>query len=231
MIKVFSFFIFLGFAVPAAHAADLNGKILIEPPYPAAKMIKVKKKVQDSCADQQMSKSLVVSPEGGIANTVVWLEGEFKTRLRPEESATLDQLECNFEPHVLLVPSGGKLKILNSDPLAHDVRLFDQKAIMLFRLDMGAQGKLDEEPPQKPGIYTVRCGLHPWMHAFVIYPAHDYYAVSDGNGQFILKGVPEGKQMLHLWHEALGEMQVPVEVKAGRQDFLYTFKNPAGKPE
>lgn len=220
-------------------AQEISGRIKIEPPYPEAKMIKVRKKTQDSCAEERISKSLLVSSEGDVANTVVWLEGEFsaqggslprpkagasggQTQFIPSQPAILDQSGCNFEPHVVLIPPGGRLQILNSDPLAHDVRAFEE-AFMLFRLDMDTKAKPEERTFDKSGIYTIRCGLHPWMHAFAVQAAHPFYAVTDAQGRFRMQNVPKGKHRLHIWHETLGETTVHLEVTGPMADFSYTF--------
>jgi plastocyanin len=210
--------------ISKGYCQEIQGKISIEPPYPAVKMVKVKKKVQDKCADEQKSKALLVSPEGGVENAVVWLEGEYPPTAPAKQFVTLDQSRCNFEPHIVLIPPGGSLKILNSDPLAHDVRAFE-KAMMLFRLDMDTRSKPEERSFEKPGIYTVRCGLHPWMHAFAVQAAHDFYAVTGTDGTFNLKNIPEGKHRLHIWHETLGETEIPLEVNQPVKDFSYTFKS------
>ena len=73
----------------------------------------------------------------------------------------------------------------------------------------------------------MRCGLHPWMHAFVVQAAHDLYAVSGPDGTFSLKNVPPGRHTLHLWHETLGEVQVPVDMSQPVNHFSYTFKHAA----
>lgn len=222
-----SLLIVLGESI-SVYAQDLSGKIKIEPPYPVTKIIRVKKKVKDSCADQQISKSLLVSPEGGVANTVLWLEGDFKEPLNKNFSspfATLNQINCNFEPHIVLLFPDSKLKILNSDSLAHDVRAFDQSS-MVFRIDTPMHYKPEERSFDRPGIYTIRCGLHPWMHAFVVKTSHSYYAVSDEKGEFVLKNIPEGNYQLYLWHETLGTAKKSVDIKSATPPFLYTFKNP-----
>lgn len=206
---------------------DFSGKIQIEPPFMQAKTIQVKKKVQDSCADEQLSKSLIVSENGEVANVVVWLEGNFASPIPSQQSETkaiLDQKYCHFEPHVVLVPPQSRLKILNSDPLTHDVRAFDHSS-MLFRIDMPTNHKPEERSFDKPGIYTIRCGLHPWMHAFVVKAAHSYYAISDEEGHFRIKNLPAGNYPLHIWHELLGETVVPIEITKSKEDFVYTFKN------
>lgn len=209
---------------PTLSAQDISGRIQIESPYPVSEVIKVKKKVQDSCDEEQISKSLLVSSKGGVANVVLWLEGGFETKPFAGQFVTLDQKRCNFEPHVILIPRGARLKVLNSDPLAHDVRAFES-ANMLFRLDMDTKAKPAEKKFEKSGIYVIRCGLHPWMHAFAVQAAHDFYAVTDAQGTFALKNIPAGKHTLHLWHETLGEVEIPLEVKETVQDFSYTFKN------
>lgn len=220
---------FLFQLAPVLTAQEISGQIKIEPPYPEAKIIKVHKKTQDSCAEEQISKSLLVSPQGGLANAVLWLEGEFSgTQGVPGKLVTLDQKNCNFEPHVALVPPGGRLQILNSDPLAHDVRAFEL-ASMLFRLDMDTHAKPEARSFDKPGIYTIRCGLHPWMHAFAVQAGSPFYAVSSETGEFALRDVPEGKHTLHIWHETLGQVEMPLEVNGPVKNFSYTFKNiPAG---
>ncbi len=204
-------------------AYEISGRIVVEPPYPETKIVKVKKKVQDSCADEQISKSLLVSGQGGVANAVLWLEGNFETSKSLPSEVILDQTRCNFEPHVVLIPPGGVLKIKNSDPLAHDVRAFEDAA-MLFRLDMNMNASPEERRFDQPGIYTLRCGLHPWMHAFAVQAAHSFYAVTDGEGRFYLKDIPSGKYMLKIWHETLGEEKTALEVTKDLQGWQYTFK-------
>lgn len=219
---VFLIFSLLIWDLAQVQAQEISGRIQIEPPYPAIKRIKVRKKTQDSCAENQISRSLRVSSTGGVANTVVWLEGDFKTTVPAKTQMTLDQMDCNFEPHVVLIPPGGLLRVCNSDPLAHDVRAFE-KAHMLFRLDMDTKAKPELLSFEKPGIHVIRCGLHPWMHAFAVQAAHDFYAVSDNEGNFALKNVPAGTQKLHIWHETLGESVL--EIKASPEPVVFTFKN------
>jgi hypothetical protein len=45
-------------------------------------------------------------------------------------------------------------------------------------------------------------------------------AVSDGDGRFELRGVPEGIYTLEIWHERLGEQKINVNVKAGVPETL-----------
>ena len=142
--------VFLFLCLPAGllsvSAQEISGRIQMEAPYPPVKVVKVQKKRPDSCAAEQMSQGLLVSSEGGVANTVLWLEGDYPRQAPAglaSQAVQLNQSHCNFEPHIVLIPPGGHLEVVNSDPLAHDVRAFHE-AMMLFRLDMDTRSKPQE---------------------------------------------------------------------------------------
>ena len=195
----------------------------MEPPFPDPKTLSVDKKYP-YCGDSQLSQSLLVSGEGNLQNAVVILESmNPSSKDNPGEKAVLHQKECHFEPHISILAPNASLQITNEDPLAHDVRLFDG-ASMLSRDDMDVSANPVSHPFSKEGVYTIRCGLHHWMHAFVIVTAQPH-ALTDSEGKFSLSGVPAGQYRLHLWHETLGEIFLDLEVKESISDFHYTFSS------
>lgn len=216
--------LFCALFASGVFAHEIQGSILLEPPYPEIKPVKVEKKVKDSCADVRLPEGLIFNENGGVQNVIVWLEGDFKKEYAGDFAPpVLDQKGCRFDPHIVIIPAGRNFKIVNDDPVAHDIRGFDGVK-MLFRFEMGAGdaplfGKFD-----KPGIYLLRCGFHTWMHAIAVSAPHAYYAVSDALGKFILKDVPEGTYKLHLWHETLGEAQAGIDIRGPVENFSYTFK-------
>lgn len=210
----------------ALWAYEVQGRVALEAPYPEVKKIPVKEKYQEMCSREVVSQALLFSPKGHLKNAVVWLEGDLKGEFpnRTAQDLVLDQKQCNFDPHILIVPQGKPFQIANSDPMAHDVRAFEE-AKMLFRFEMDAFEKPVEKSFEKPDIYVLRCGLHHWMHAFVVSAEHPYYSVSDENGEFRFTKVPPGRYNLHIWHETLGEGQTPVEVtEKDVRGISYTFK-------
>lgn len=68
---------------------------------------------------------LIVGPQGGVANTVVYLKevSRGKAMDLPEPRRSLDQKHCRYEPHILLVPESGSLKIRSSDAVLHTVHM------------------------------------------------------------------------------------------------------------
>lgn len=68
---------------------------------------------------------LIIGPDGGVANTVVFLKGisQGKPMLLPEARRFLDQKRCRYEPHVLLVPQAENLKMKSSDATLHTIHM------------------------------------------------------------------------------------------------------------
>jgi hypothetical protein len=50
-----------------------------------------------------------------------------------------------------------------------------------------------------------KCNQHPWMKAYVNIAANPFYAISDADGKFEIKGLPPGEYTIAALHEAAGE--------------------------
>lgn len=208
--------------LPFAQAFEIEGRISTATPRLTATEVEVKRD-SNHCGARQTSQTLLVSGEGYLENAVVSLEGDLSGSTGPgAERPVLNQKDCHFEPHILLVPQDQTFLVGNQDPMAHDVRAFDG-AKMMFRFEMDALDEPVEKTVGGPGRFVIRCGLHPWMHAYVISTKHPYYAITDEQGRFKLGHVPEGQYSLRIWHEQLGELEMPIEVTQSVDDFSYTF--------
>lgn len=222
------FFLFLFLLIsPPLFAFNLEGRVRVEGKPPESPQLEVEAKHHTDCGEKKLSPKLKVSQEGGVANAVVKLEGEFTGPIHPRAGEfVLDQTHCEFSPHVQLIPKGTELKILNSDGFLHNVRAFDETALMLFNDAMPKKGQVLKKRFEQPGIFLLRCGLHHWMHAIVVVQAHPHYALTDESGHFKIEGIPEGNYRLNVWHESLGEIKT--EVKPGTP-FLALAYPPADK--
>jgi hypothetical protein len=144
---------------------------------------------------------LVVGPQGGVANTVIYLKNISRGKAMdiPEPRRFLDQKHCRYEPHVLLVPENGPLKIRSSDAVLHTVHM---TGAATFNLPFPFAGQTVSRDMGSAGVVNVRCnGGHVWMNAEIIVVSHPYYAVTDESGKFELSNVPPGEYELVAWHE------------------------------
>jgi hypothetical protein len=187
--------------------ATLQGTVRIKPPYPSERLVTVDQKHQGHCGEAVVSGKLSVSPSGGVANVVISLMGEFPKTVQsiaPAASYVIHQKECQFLPHILLVPRNHPFLITNEDPMAHDVRAFEGSRLLFWhQMEIGQEPIEERLDGSKPVV--LRCGLHKWMHAFVIPMEHPHYALTNQEGEYQLADLPQGNFRVQFWHEVLGE--------------------------
>lgn len=144
---------------------------------------------------------LLVAPGGGIANTVVFLRNisRGKPMNLPLPRRQLNQKNCRYEPHLLLVPLQETLTVSNSDPTLHTVHMSGSSD---YNLPFTAAGQVITRPMNRDGVVSLRCNAgHVWMNAEMIVAPHPYYAITDEDGNFELTDVPPGDYEIVAWHE------------------------------
>jgi len=144
---------------------------------------------------------LVVGSNGGVANTIVFLKDISKGKAMdlPEEHQFLNQKTCRYEPHVLLVPADGTLRIKSSDPVLHTVHMSGASD---YNLPFPFANQTVSRTMNRSGVVDLRCNAgHVWMNAEMLVVTHPYYAVTDADGNFRLTNVPPGEYEIEAWHE------------------------------
>jgi hypothetical protein len=144
---------------------------------------------------------LVVAANGGVANTVVFLRDIKKGKEMdlPEGRQFLNQRTCRYEPHVLLVPGNGTLRLKSSDPILHTVHMSGASD---YNLPFPFANQTVSRTMNREGIVDLRCNAgHVWMNAEMLVVDHPYYAVTDEDGNFKLTDVPPGEYEIEAWHE------------------------------
>ena len=144
---------------------------------------------------------LIVGPQGGVANTVVYLRNiaSGKALDLPEQRRHLDQHHCRYIPHILLVPQDGTLSMMSSDKTLHTIHM---EGAASFNLPFPFTERPITRNMATPGLVHLRCnGGHVWMNAEMMVVSHPYYAVTDESGRFEFTDVPPGSYEIVAWHE------------------------------
>lgn len=146
----------------------------------------------------------------------------------PAEEVKLNQVGCEYEPHVLALMEGQTLRIINSDDTNHNIHLLPKanEEVNFSQPKPDAAGKALKLKVEDP--FQVKCDVHPWMGAYMGVFKHPFFAVTGKDGTFELKGMPSGKYEIEAWHEKFGSLMATVEIKSGETkagvDFVFEPK-------
>jgi len=141
---------------------------------------------------------------------------------KPTQPAVLDQVGCRYTPHVLGLVAGQTLRILNSDNTMHNVHPVPQNNPQWNESQM-PKGEPKERTFANPELLLpITCNQHPWMKMYVNVVSNPFFAVSDGNGNFNIQGLPPGTYTIAAVHEKLGTQEIKITV-AGKQNQAANF--------
>jgi len=195
-------------------AGKVTGKVTLTGLAPKLAPLPVTRDMK-TCGTTKPDESLEVSQGGGVKNAVLWIaDGPKAAKDASKSKVTLDQKQCEYAPHVLAMPAGGTLQIVNGDKLFHNVHARDGDRTV-FNYAMPVPNHVIPKPLKEAGVLRITCDVHPWMRAWVHVLATSAFAVTDDSGGYTISGVPPGKHTLKLWHERLGEKEQQVNVPAG----------------
>jgi plastocyanin len=166
--------------------------------------------------------SLVVGPNGGLANVVVSIDDGPNLPPADTTDAVLTQRDCRYVPHVMAVQTGRRILVTSHDPTAHNVHIQPESNPPDNFAEL--QNASHAVHFDQPDLVRFKCDVHPWMSAFVKVFDHPCFAVTGPDGTFAIDRLPPGTYKLTAWHERLGEQTFTVVVKDGSpvsQDFAY----------
>lgn len=197
---------------PVTDGGWLEGKVTFTAPPPTATTVEVTKD-NEVCHEEKKILNVKVDAAGGLSEAVVWIDGIKEGKDWASADGAIDQKDCEYTPHVQAMPAGGKLAIMNSDPLLHNIHgTFAGES--LFNVAQPAGAPSIPKKLKNIGPVELKCDVHSWMKAWVFVAPHPYFAVTAVDGSFAIKDVAPGTYTVKVWHEELGEQEMQVTVTA-----------------
>ena len=166
----------------------------------------------------------VVTQDGRLADVLVYIKSGLENRkfLAPTNRAPLQMSGCVFEPYVMGVLAGQKVRLKNLDPIMHNFHATPRvnhelnSALMAGQTIEFSFARAEIVPPVR-----LKCDVHPWEFAYVAVLPHPFFAVTDTEGEFQLPPVlPPGKYEIAAFHLKAGETVQQIEVRKGETKYL-----------
>ena len=198
-----------------AASAEVHGRITLSGPLPARPT--VDRSLDPACGKGSPGdEPLLVSASGGVENVVVRILGP--PPQAPDAGAfapvVVEQRNCSYVPRVQAALRGQPLLVENRDRLLHNLHAFSGRK-GLFNVAQPAGSPAVKRALAGVDVLRLKCDIHPWMFGWVVFGDSPYFAVTDDEGRFSIRGVPPGTYQLAVWHELLGTRTVRVSVPAG----------------
>ncbi|MDG2131053.1 MAG: hypothetical protein P8K08_23850 [Fuerstiella sp.] len=187
--------------------ASLQGRVIFSGEIPDQTSLVITRD-EEVCGEfGLLDETVIVNKQnGGLQNVVVWLSSKTEVPVHPSladpsKPVQLDNKGCRFVPRIVPIRTGQVLQCTNADPVSHNVAVYARRnqpfSIIVPRGEPLGRTFLREE--LKP--IRVDCSIHAWMRAYLVVTEHPYAAVTDKNGHFSIKNVPQGKWQFRFWHE------------------------------
>jgi len=197
-----------------ADGGSVKGKVVFNGPLPSKRKI-VPTKDREVCGSGiREVDQITVGPDKGVQEAIVYLAKVDKGKAWPKPAKTpeVNNLKCDFVPHVQVIPPGD-LVVVNSDPVLHNTKSFFDRT-PVFNLALPNQGQRITRSIKRTGIMRIECDAHGWMLGWAYVADNPYYAITSKDGTFTITDVPPGSYTLVAWQEFTGPVEAPVAVKA-----------------
>ena len=146
--------------IPVQDGGTIRGSVKWRGPVPHLAPSQINKDPQvcdpDGLKHRDLER-LLVGSNSGVANTVVFLRNitAGKAMDLPEARQSLNQKHCRYEPHILVVPVNGNVRLMSSDATLHTIHMSGAADYNLpFFKDQMVQRPHE---PRRPGRPALQC--------------------------------------------------------------------------
>jgi len=179
----------------------------------APKPAKIDMSQDAACKGTNEAENIVVSG-GDLANVFVYVKDGLGNRSFdvPKDPVTIDQQGCRYHPHVLGLMTGQNVQIKNDDQTTHNIHPTPKDNREWNESQPPSAAPIEKSFAREEIMLPVKCNQHPWMKMYINVVKSPFYAVTDKNGKYEIKGLPPGTYTVAFVQEKLGEQTQQVTV-------------------
>jgi len=217
-----------GKKVDPATARNVTGLVKFEGQVPEAELLRLSKDCAPGPGPNPQSEAVLMSADNGLQNVFVYIRDGVDPSYTfdpPTAPVELAQRGCIYRPRVMGVQVGQVIDVLNADPTLHNVHALPMVNQEFNKHQPVKDSHMTHVFTAPEVMVRFKCDVHPWMASWVGVVAHPFFAVSDANGKFDIRGIPPGSYTLEAWHEKYGRQTAQVRTTDTQdQHVTFTFK-------
>ncbi len=208
---------------PVASPSTVSGTVTFKGKVPKTIMKPVTDSFEVAGKDPRQWEGLNLGAGNTVQNAVVMINKI------PQGKAFSGSPTKTVAEHATITPREGafsmekpiEMEVENKDPIFHSWILMQGKRQVANVPHPNKDVK--KIKVDKPGLYEMRCGPHPWERGFRMAVPHPYFAESAKDGKYEIKEVPAGSYEAVAWAEGFNPKKIPITVTAGTTSFSIEF--------
>jgi len=196
--------------IDPSTVAKVSGTVKFDGTAPKPQKIDM---TQDPACKGDNASENIVADKGDLANVFVYVKdpGNY-TFPTPSEAVEINQDGCRYHPHVLGVMTGQTVKIVNSDNTTHNIHPTPKDNREWNESQPPKAAPIEKSFAREEIMLPVKCNQHPWMKMYINVVKSPFFAVTDKDGKYEIKGLPPGNYTLVAVQEKLGEQTQQITV-------------------
>jgi Carboxypeptidase regulatory-like domain len=196
--------------IPVNNGGSITGKVALNGPVPPPRLFHLVlypfgpfcQKPSDEKGNRALQE-FAVSKDGGLQDVVVAVQAVKKGKPFQTPKGEFHSVVCTFYPFVSVVQNHQKIKVINDDPVIHNIQVYQsEKGNIILNEPLPVKatqdGVLNFEANLK--ISQMICGMHEFMQAWTYVVDNPYYAITREDGTFSIDGLPPGTYTVTAWH-------------------------------
>lgn len=199
-------------APPTPEWGTILGRVVYNGKPPELKNLLVNKDIIHDRPPNVQDESLVVGPNGGLANVFVYLITK-PSKIHPgftqskSQKVLLEVKDYRLVPHATALWTHDILFQRNREPYGVNIQYHSPRQkfgqLITAHPDREEKFQLGEHRP-----FPVNCNIHPWMQANLLVRDNPYFCVTDERGIFCIPNLPANEDMEFVfWHEQAGYLK------------------------